>query len=156
MQSVNPRLQLLGSGGFSPRFPSIPPALVLYGFGPNVPSRFSQNSVLEKFLGPFTAKLLRMRSASTKVRSVPPSDADPRLVNYTGNRHRPPCEVDSNRGELCRSPGSRFIRAKLPSQRISRQWLACFAPRRLQWRGRAGIAPASLTIQSLQCYTAAC
>jgi hypothetical protein len=26
VQSKNPRLQLLGSGGFSPRFPNIPPA----------------------------------------------------------------------------------------------------------------------------------
>jgi hypothetical protein len=72
---------------------------------------------------------------------------------YSRNRHRPALEVNSNRGEPCRSPGLRFIGAKLPSQRLKRQWLACFTPRRLQWPGRAGFAPASLAIQSLKFYT---
>ena len=42
MQPVNPRIQLLGSGGFSPRFPSIPPALVCTSLAlTDVQSRFS-------------------------------------------------------------------------------------------------------------------
>ena len=54
-------------------------------------------------------------------------------------------EVDANRRELSRSPGSRFFGWKLPSQRWLRQWLSRFAPPRLQWRGRSGLAPDSHT-----------
>lgn len=42
-------------------------------------------------------------------------------------------------------------RSCLPS--AMRQWLTCFSPHRLQWRGRAGFAPASLATQSLDSYT---
>ena len=52
MQPVNPRLQLLGSGGFAPRFPSIPPALVFV----YVPSRIP-DSTSEMLLGCVYSKL---------------------------------------------------------------------------------------------------
>jgi hypothetical protein len=63
-------------------------------------------------------------------------------------------EVDANRRELSRSPGSRFFGWKLPSQRWLRQWLTRFAPPRLQWRGRSGLAPDSHTKPSRTIYTA--
>jgi hypothetical protein len=50
VQPENPRLQLLGSGGFSPRFPNIPPALVLYSCTPNVPTRYLKQTS-EKLVG---------------------------------------------------------------------------------------------------------
>jgi hypothetical protein len=42
-----------------------------------------------------------------------------------------------------RSPDSRIVKPKLPSQRLSSSGMDCFGSPRLQWRGRAGFAPAS-------------
>jgi hypothetical protein len=42
-----------------------------------------------------------------------------------------------------RSPDSRIIKPKLPSQRLGSSGMDCFDSPRLQWRGRAGFSPAS-------------
>ena len=51
----NPRLQLLGSGGFSPHFPNIPPALILDGFV-TWPRQSLLHLECEKFVAAPTAK----------------------------------------------------------------------------------------------------
>lgn len=119
MQSRMRRLQLRGSGGFSPRFPNIAPAelrFMLFWLQAELlislqvllnASRRETKTHCGAEAGWIHASICRVIRAET---------------NFDGFRESSstlPTEVDSHRCGLDRSPGLRFVGAKRPSQRLS-------------------------------------
>ena len=128
----NDRLQLRGSGGFSPRFPNIPPANCFTLVQPwtNIVHGLSHFDALKNSHRIATLRDLKSAGACPKNRNrnTNPAIGHKHLFRWCALEKESsptlPQRVDSNRCGLGRSPGSRFSGSKQPSRRI-RAPVAC-------------------------------
>jgi hypothetical protein len=155
----NDRLQLRGSGGFSPRFPNIPPANCLTLVQPRT-NIFPGQSHSDALKTHVEAQLCKTHKTAVRVLQTETRILQPEInIFSTGspcrkNRHqrslRESIRIDVNLvGLLARAS---LDRSTLPSA-LTHQWRARLDPRRLQWLGRSGVKPDSHTTPSHKFYT---
>jgi hypothetical protein len=158
----NDRLQLRGSGGFSPRFPNIPPSELPYAGSTtdkHLPWPVTLRCVETLTSNRNSPGLEERRCVSEKQKQKYNSCVGHKRL-FTGslckkNRHRRPLResirIDVNLvGLLARAS---LDRSNLPSASLH-QWRARLDPLRLQWLGRSGVKPDSHTAPSHKFYTA--
>ncbi len=149
VQSENGRLQLRGSGGFSPRFPCIAPANYF----------FNTTSLTHCSLNRNTYLCTPNRNTDGTAGVIEMTQQSARGIEETLLRRNSRIVIDlpSRSTRIDVNPVGLLARVSLdgsclPSA-LLRQWLSRFNPPRLQWRGRSGFAPDSHTTPSLKIYT---
>jgi hypothetical protein len=158
----NDRSQLQGSGGFSPRFPNIPPAKcftvqpqtsILRGQShcdklktKSHPSHRNSSTLKERRYRPEQQKQKYKSCGRTQT----PFTSSLSRKNRHRHSLRGSIRIDVNLvGLLARASPDR---SNLPSASMH-QWRAHLNPLRLQWRGRSGVKPDSHTTPSYKFYT---